>query len=103
MDTQSESPSLAELADAAGGLVAGLGILTIQIFPLALPLLVLVIGPLAVLGLAVAVLAIPLALPFWLGRIALRALRRTRPVGAADTEEPGPGLRDPSGTVQAGR
>jgi len=78
MDTQSESPSLAELADAAGGLVAGLGILTIQIFPFALPLLVLVVGPLAVLGLAVAVLAIPLVLPLWLGRIALRALRRRR-------------------------
>lgn len=56
-------------------LVVGLTTLTIQIFPFALPLLILVIAPLAVLGLAAAVLAIPIVLPLWLGRLALRALR----------------------------
>jgi hypothetical protein len=75
MDTHSESPSPADLAGVAGGMIVGLTTLTIQIFPLALPLLILVIGPLAVLALAGLVLAIPILLPLWLGRLALRALR----------------------------
>jgi hypothetical protein len=78
MDTHSESPSPADLAGVAGGLIVGLTTLTIQVFPLALPLLILVIGPLAVLALAGLVLAIPILLPLWLGRLALRALRRRR-------------------------
>jgi hypothetical protein len=83
MDTHSESPSPADLAAVAGGLIVGLTTLTIQVFPLAVPLLILVIGPLAVLGLAGLVLAIPILLPLWLGRLALRALR--------GRGEPGPG------------
>jgi hypothetical protein len=75
MDEHSESPSPLDLAGEAGMLVVGLTTLTIQIFPFALPLLILVIAPLAVLGLAAAVLAIPIVLPLWLGRLALRALR----------------------------
>ena len=75
MDEHSESPSALDLLDEAGALVVGLTTLTIQIFPFALPLLILVIGPLAVLGLAAALLALPIVLPFWLGRLALRALR----------------------------
>jgi hypothetical protein len=84
MDEHSESPSPADLAGEAGMLVVGLTTLTIQIFPFALPLLILVIGPLAVLALAALVLAIPILLPLWLGRLALRALRsrrEPRPVG----------------------
>jgi hypothetical protein len=84
MDEHSESPSPAELAGVAGTLVVGLTTVTIQFFPFALPLLILVIAPLAVLALAGLVLAIPILLPLWLGRLALRALRRRRepqPVG----------------------
>jgi hypothetical protein len=84
MDTYSESPSAADIAGEAGGLIVGLTTLTIQIFPFALPLLILVIGPLAVLALAGLVLALPILLPLWLGRLALRALRsrrEPRPVG----------------------
>lgn len=80
MDTRSESPSPADLAVEAGGLIQGLGTLTIAIFPFAIPLLALVIGPLAVLGLAGLVLALPILLPLWLGRLALRALRGRPPV-----------------------
>jgi hypothetical protein len=76
MDQHSETPSLAELAGVAGGFVAGLTTLTIQLFPFALPLLILVIAPLAVLGLAAALLVLPILLPLWLGRRLLRALRR---------------------------
>jgi hypothetical protein len=78
MDAHSESPSPADLASEAGGLIVGLTTLTIQIFPFALPLLILVIAPLAVLALAGLVLALPILLPLWLGRLALRALRVRR-------------------------
>ena len=59
-------------------LVVGLTTLTIQFFPFALPLLILVIAPLAVLALAGLVLALPVVVPVWLGRRAWRALRRER-------------------------
>jgi membrane protein implicated in regulation of membrane protease activity len=78
MDTHSESPSPADLAGEAGMLVVGLTTLTIQIFPFALPLIVLTIAPLAVLALAGLVLALPVVVPVWLGRRAVRALRRER-------------------------
>jgi hypothetical protein len=78
MDAHSESPSPADLASQAGGLIVGLTTLTIQIFPFALPLLILVIGPLAVLALVGLLLALPILLPLWLGRLALRALRGRR-------------------------
>jgi hypothetical protein len=94
MDANSESPSLGDLAGEAGGLIAGLGILTMQIFPFALPGLILVIGPLAVLALAGLVLALPILLPLWLGRLALRALRsrsERRQVGHHLDERPARG------------
>ena len=57
--------------------LAGLGILTVALFPLALPgLLLFVVAPLlpvAVVGLLV---AIPLALPLWLARAVLRRAER---------------------------
>jgi hypothetical protein len=90
MDTRSESPSAADLAVEAGGLIQGLGTLTIALFPFAIPLLVLVIGPLAVLGLAGLVLALPIVLPLWLGRLALRALRRRRGARPAPHHHGGP-------------
>jgi len=78
MDAHSESPSPAELAGEAGMLVVGLTTLTIQIFPFALPLLILVIGPLAVLALAGLLLALPILVPIWLARRLTAALRRRR-------------------------
>jgi hypothetical protein len=62
--------------------LAGLGILTVALFPLALPgLLLFVVAPLlpvAVVGLLV---AIPLALPLWLARAVLRSAERKRMCG----------------------
>ena len=49
-----------------------------QVFPLALPLIILVIGPLAVLAVAGLLLALPILLPLLLGRAVLRALSRLR-------------------------
>jgi hypothetical protein len=83
MDAHSESPSPADLADVAGGLVVGLTTLTIQIFPLALPLLILVIGPLAVLAVAGLLLALPILVPLWLARKLMAVLRERRRRAAA--------------------
>jgi hypothetical protein len=83
MDENTDSPSPADLAGEAGMLVVGLTTLTIQIFPFALPLLILVIGPLAVLALAGLLLALPILVPLWLGRKLLRVLRGRREPGAA--------------------
>jgi membrane protein implicated in regulation of membrane protease activity len=58
-------------------LSAGVGILTLPLFPFALPALVLVLGPLLPLAIAGALLAIPFVLPIWLVR-ALRARSRRR-------------------------
>jgi membrane protein implicated in regulation of membrane protease activity len=69
-----------DVADAAGMLVIGLGTLTIQIFPFALPLLILVVGPLALLAVPLLLLALPVLLPLWLYR-ALRRRRRAHPHG----------------------
>jgi hypothetical protein len=76
MDEHSEAPSTADLAGEVGALSAGLGILTVPLFPLAIPLIVLVIGPLAVLAVAGLLLALPILLPLWLARRVLSALRR---------------------------
>jgi hypothetical protein len=78
MDANSESPSPADLAGWAGAFNTALGIITFQFFPFALPALILVIGPLAVLAVAGALLALPIILPLWLGRLGLRALRGRR-------------------------
>ena len=83
MDERTDAPSPADLAGEAGALMAGLGILTIQVFPLALPLLILVIGPLAVLALAGLLLALPILVPVWLARKLLSVLRERRRRGAA--------------------
>jgi hypothetical protein len=70
--------SSADVAAEAGSIVAGLGVLTNALFPFALPLLILTFGPLLPLALVGLVLALPIVLPIWLGRLALRALRRRR-------------------------
>lgn len=60
-------------------LVVGLTTLTIQIFPFALPLLILVIAPLAVLAVAGLLLALPILVPILLARKLLPVLRRRPP------------------------
>jgi hypothetical protein len=70
----------------------GLGILTMSLFPLALPILILtavvllpVVLPLIALGLVAAVVAVP----FLLGRQLLRAIKKRRaPKGPPRTSEP---------------
>jgi hypothetical protein len=68
-----------DVADAAGMLVMGLGTITIQIFPFALPLLVLVIAPLALLAVPLMLLALPVLLPVLLVRAFRNARARRRP------------------------
>jgi hypothetical protein len=65
-------------------LLAGLGILTVALFPLALPgLLIFVVAPLILLLAVGALLALPLVLPLGLVRTVLR-LRSRRRERAAD-------------------
>jgi hypothetical protein len=88
MHTPRAASSSADVATELGGLSAGLGILTIQIFPFALPLLVLVVAPLALLAVAGLLLAIPFVLPVWLARTVLRGRSRRRDAGLV----PAPGF-----------
>jgi hypothetical protein len=76
------SPS--DVATETGSLLAGLGILTTALFPIALPgLLLFVVAPLALVAVAGLALAIPLLLPLWLARILFRSrLHRRRPAGS---------------------
>jgi hypothetical protein len=81
MHTRPEVTSPADVAGEAGSIMAGLGIVTVQLFPFALPLLILALGPLlplALVPLVLAVLAVPILLPLWLGRLVLRAIRGRR-------------------------
>ncbi len=64
-----------EVAGEAANILAGLGILTIQLFPIALPLILLTLAPLAVLGLALALVALPLLIPFWGARAIMSRVR----------------------------
>jgi hypothetical protein len=86
------NPTAADVATEANGLLTGLGILTFQIFPFALPLLVLCIGPLVVLAVAGALLVAPLIVPIWLARVVRRAAvaRRSRKRGHVVTRSAQP-------------
>jgi hypothetical protein len=66
-----------DIADVGGAILVGLGIVTVAFFPFAVPLLILVIGPLALLALPLLLLALPLLPVLWLFR-ALRRRRRAR-------------------------
>ncbi len=70
-----------DVAGEATNLLAGLGILTIQLFPIALPLILLTLAPLVVLGLALALVALPLLIPFWSAR-AIMSRARSHDQGA---------------------
>jgi hypothetical protein len=76
MHANSSAPDALDLASWAGGFITAVSTLTIQLFPFAMPLLILTVAPLAVLALAGLVLVLPIVLPLWLGRLAFRALRR---------------------------
>jgi hypothetical protein len=66
--------------DVAGSIGAGAGILTVQLFPFAVPALALVIAPLALLALPLLLLAIPVLPPLLIIR-AVRRRRRAHPDG----------------------
>jgi membrane protein implicated in regulation of membrane protease activity len=89
MNTPPRTPSTTEVATEVNGLLAGLGILTVTLFPFALSALLLVVAPLAVLALAGALLAIPVVVPLWL----VRSLRRGRARRRADGSVAGPAPR----------
>jgi hypothetical protein len=89
MNRQHSTPSFADVAGELMGLAAGGGILTTVLFPFALPLLLLVVVPLAVLPVVAAVLVTPVVLIVRLARRARPSMRlhghRARAHG-----EPGP-------------
>jgi hypothetical protein len=82
MNTPRRTPSTTEAVTEVNGLLAGLGILTVTLFPFALPGLLLVVAPLAVLALAGALLAIPVVVPLWLFRTLRRGGDGAAPVQA---------------------
>jgi hypothetical protein len=92
MQPTRETPSTAEVTTEAANLLGGVGILTIQLMPLALPGLLLLLPlviPLLVIGLV--------ALPFWLVGRAVRALARRVPLGRKPAQRAVPGLRPGTG------
>jgi hypothetical protein len=72
MDSSRSPESLSEALSELADLAAGLGILLLPLFPLAIPVMALVLGPLILLGLVAALLAIPLLPPYLLARALLR-------------------------------
>jgi hypothetical protein len=95
MNTPRSTPSTTEAVTEVNGLLAGLGILTVTLFPLALPGVLLVVAPLAVLVLAGALLAIPVVVPLWLFRRVRRGRARRRAHGSAAGPAPRRVLGDP--------
>ena len=75
--------SATDVATELGGLSAGLGTLSFALFPLAVPGLLFVIAPLAMLAVAGALLALPIVLPLWLARSALRRFSARLPSSQA--------------------
>jgi hypothetical protein len=89
MSTRATTPTAADLADVASAWAVGGGIITMALFPLALPILLLTAGaviPLVLLGLAVALVVGVVAGPLLLLR---RVRRRSRFPAARRVAEPG--------------
>ena len=84
MDTPRTQPSPADVAAEVTSFSAGVGILTIPLFPFALPGLLLAVGPLIPVVLAAVVLAIPFVPLIWL----VRGVRRSRSRLSARTKPP---------------
>jgi hypothetical protein len=78
MQAPRATPSPADVASELNDLLAGVGILTMALFPFAVPVLVLVIAPLALVAVAGLLLAIPFVLPLWLVRMVVRSRSRRR-------------------------
>jgi hypothetical protein len=72
MDSSRSPGSLSEAFSELADLAAGLGILLLPLFPLAIPVMALLLGPLLLIGLVAAVLALPLLPLFLLARAILR-------------------------------
>ena len=66
MDARRPAVSPTEVISDGTDAITGLSMLTLQFFPFAIPALVLVIAPLALLAGAVLLIASPLLLPLWL-------------------------------------
>jgi hypothetical protein len=79
MDSSPASESLSAAFSELADLAAGLGILLLPLFPLALPVMALLLGPLILIGLVAALIAIPLAPPLLLARAILRRHARQPP------------------------
>jgi Flp pilus assembly protein TadB len=75
-----DTPTSVDLATEANGLATGLGIITFSFFPFAVPALVFVVAPLALVAVLGLVLALPFVLPVWLVRAVRR--RQSRKAGA---------------------
>jgi hypothetical protein len=102
MNRSRAAASPADVAQEGSTLMAGFGILTIQIFPFALPLLILAIGPFLPLALIVPPLVGIVVLPFWLVRTVVRRLtRRRRAPGPPRLQAAGPDSRAESSPVRA--
>ena len=92
MQTTRETPSPSDVTSEAVNVLAGLGILTIQVMPFALPGLILLLPlvlPLLVIGL--------LILPFWLVSRAVRAIARREPRKSEPAPRTVAGLRPGTG------
>jgi hypothetical protein len=93
MDAPRAQLSTSEVASEASGLLAGLGIITMALFPFALPglllalLLVLPVVPLVLVALVVWLLARILRLPL---RLVRTRLGRRPPAGSLEDEAPAP-------------
>jgi membrane protein implicated in regulation of membrane protease activity len=94
MNTPRRTPPSADVATEVNGLLAGLGIITAALFPIALPgLLLFVVAPLALVAVVGVLLAIPLVLPVWLVRTLIRSRsRRRRPRAANGSTDTVPAL-----------
>ena len=80
----------AEVLDQANALSAGLGIITVQLFPFALPLLALCIAPLLPLIVVGLLLAAIFYLPLRLVRFLTRKLTGRRRFSQVSTAKPAP-------------
>jgi hypothetical protein len=92
MHPNRETPAAADVATELGSVLVGLGILTMQVMPLALPGLILLLPlvlPLLAIGLVI--------LPFWLVGRAVRGLARREPREPEPARRAVPGLRPGTG------
>jgi membrane protein implicated in regulation of membrane protease activity len=93
MQAHSAGPSSADVAAEANTLSTGLGIITFALFPVAVPGLLFVVAPLALVAVVGLVLAIPLVLPLWLVRTVRRSRsRRGGPSGSPVSTQQSAGL-----------